>query len=313
MPIPGGSSERRRLSFRALDVEQIGHVYEGLLDHTVKRATEPVLGLQGAKGLEPEVALSTLEAATAKGQAEVLELLKDITKRSESALNRALEGELTLDLQRLAAACDNDSNLLERVRPYAGLLALDTHGDPVVITQGSVFVTTGSDRRSTGTHYTPRSLTAPIVRHTLDPLIYRGMPDGVPPSPETLIAPEQILELKIVDFACGSGAFLVQACRYLPRSWLRPGSARRRRRRASPWPPPRPRSPPAPPRSASYRTRPRSGSPSPAASWPTDVFAVLTRTRWRSRWRSFRSGWSRCRRIAHSSSSTTPSSGATRC
>src|SRR5438067_11185994 len=27
--LPGGSVERRRLSFRALDVEQIGHVYEG--------------------------------------------------------------------------------------------------------------------------------------------------------------------------------------------------------------------------------------------------------------------------------------------
>src|SRR5439155_24065480 len=36
--------EARRLSFRALDIEQIGHVYEGLLDHTAKRATEPVLG-----------------------------------------------------------------------------------------------------------------------------------------------------------------------------------------------------------------------------------------------------------------------------
>jgi hypothetical protein len=32
----GGPAERRRLSFRALDVEQIGYVYEGLLDHTAK-------------------------------------------------------------------------------------------------------------------------------------------------------------------------------------------------------------------------------------------------------------------------------------
>ena len=38
--MPGGG-EARRLSFRALDIEQIGHVYEGLLDHTAKRATEP--------------------------------------------------------------------------------------------------------------------------------------------------------------------------------------------------------------------------------------------------------------------------------
>ena len=48
--------EARRLSFRALDIEQIGHVYEGLLDHTARRATEPMLGLTAAKGDEPEVA-----------------------------------------------------------------------------------------------------------------------------------------------------------------------------------------------------------------------------------------------------------------
>ena len=45
-----GQAESRRLSFRALDIEQIGHVYEGLLDHTAKRATEPVLGLVGSQG-----------------------------------------------------------------------------------------------------------------------------------------------------------------------------------------------------------------------------------------------------------------------
>ena len=28
-----GTSEARKLSYRALDIEQIGHVYEGLLDH----------------------------------------------------------------------------------------------------------------------------------------------------------------------------------------------------------------------------------------------------------------------------------------
>jgi len=48
----GGAAEARRLSFRALDIEQIGHVYEGLLDHTAKRATEPVLGLKGSKDKE---------------------------------------------------------------------------------------------------------------------------------------------------------------------------------------------------------------------------------------------------------------------
>ena len=57
----GGPAEPRRLSFRALDIEQIGHVYEGLLDHTAKRASEPVLGLVGSRDREPEVLLSHLE------------------------------------------------------------------------------------------------------------------------------------------------------------------------------------------------------------------------------------------------------------
>ena len=30
----GGTAEARKLSFRELNIEQIGHVYEGLLDHT---------------------------------------------------------------------------------------------------------------------------------------------------------------------------------------------------------------------------------------------------------------------------------------
>ncbi len=213
----GGPAEPRRLSFRALDVEQIGHVYEGLLDHTAVRASEPVLGLAGTKNSEPEVALSELEALAANGEDTLLEFLKKETGRSTSALRKGLAQELVVfDLGRFRAACDNDEALLERVRPFAGLVRDDGFGYPVVITTGSVYVTAGADRRETGTHYTPRSLTEPIVQHALDPLVYRGMADGVDPTPETLITPPEILELKVCDMAMGSGAFLVQAVRYLP-------------------------------------------------------------------------------------------------
>ena len=56
----GGPAEARRLSFRALDIEQIGHVYEGLLDHTAKRATEPTwvwlaLGTRNRKSRWPNL------------------------------------------------------------------------------------------------------------------------------------------------------------------------------------------------------------------------------------------------------------------
>ena len=53
--------EARRLSFRDIDVEQIGYIYEGLLGYTCARAAETVLGLCGKEGEEPEVPLSVLE------------------------------------------------------------------------------------------------------------------------------------------------------------------------------------------------------------------------------------------------------------
>ena len=57
----GGIVEPRRLSFRGLDIEQIGHVYEGLLDHTARRAETTILGLTGTSDSEPEAILDELE------------------------------------------------------------------------------------------------------------------------------------------------------------------------------------------------------------------------------------------------------------
>jgi len=210
----GGPAETRRLSFRALDIEQIGHVYEGLLDHTAVRATEPMLGLIGTKEREPEVALAELERLAQKSRKELLAFLKEATGRSDKALQTALDNPVANE-GRLLAACEGDTTLIARVRPWASLVRRDDFDRYVVIPSGHVFVTSGDTRRATGTHYTPRSLTEPIVRRALEPLVYRGMAQGVDPSPDTLRSAEDILGLKVCDMACGSGAFLVEACRYL--------------------------------------------------------------------------------------------------
>ena len=84
-----------------------------------------------------------------------------------------------------------------------------------MIRKGSVYVTAGTDRRSSGTHYTPRSLTEPIVQYTLEPLVYIGPAEGKPKEEWKLRSAKELLDLKICDMACGSGAFLVQADRYL--------------------------------------------------------------------------------------------------
>lgn len=205
--------EARRLSFRALDIEQIGHVYEGLLDHEARRAQEVVLAFDGSKSQQPEISLFELEA-----QSDILKYLKEMTGRSSTApiknlLNKQPDGERLRRL--LEHSCRSDHALFDRVMPYLNLLRDDEFGNPLVIHPGSVFVTSGSERRSTGTHYTPRSLTEPIVEHTLEPLVYRGVAEGLPAEQWELISPREILSLKVCDMAMGSGAFLVQACRYL--------------------------------------------------------------------------------------------------
>jgi hypothetical protein len=211
----GGPAEARRLSFRALDIEQIGHVYEGLLDHTAKRAAEPFLGLAGNKGKEPEISLSDLETQREKGDDVLLKYLKEETGRLPSSLEKGLNAELDAQqIARFRTACQSEE-LWERVEPFVGLIRNDTFGYPVVIPKGSVFVTAGTDRRSSGTHYTPRSLTEPIVQYTLEPLVYIGPAEGKPKSEWKLKSAADLLDLKICDMACGSGAFLVQAARYM--------------------------------------------------------------------------------------------------
>ena len=217
----GGPAEARRLSFRALDIEQIGHVYEGLLDHTAKRAAEPFLGLAGTREKEPELPLAELEKLLAKGEVDLVKFLKDETGKSESAIKKLLKVELDPQAAaRFRTACQSDDALWKRVKPLAGLVRLDDFGYPVVIPNGSVFVTAGTDRRSSGTHYTPRSLTEPIVQYTLEPLVYVGPAEGEPKNEWKLKSAKELLDLKICDMACGSGAFLVQAARYMAERFL---------------------------------------------------------------------------------------------
>jgi type I restriction-modification system DNA methylase subunit len=76
-------------------------------------------------------------------------------------------------------------------------------------------VTLGTARRQTGTQYTPRSLTESVVKYALEPVVYAGPAEGIAEEEWQLKSAAQLLDLKICDFACGSGAFLVAAARYL--------------------------------------------------------------------------------------------------
>jgi hypothetical protein len=216
--VPGGGEEPRRLSFRSLDVEQIGHVYEGLLDRTAVRAGSTVLGLLGAKDKIADVSLDHLESQLERGEENFYEFLKNLTGRSISALKKAREGETELtpyQESRFLVACHNDGDLWRRIKPFHRLLCVDSFENPVIVPKGSIYITEGSNRRETGTHYTPKSLTEEIVKHTLEPLVYGGPIEGKPREEWKLKSAREILKLKICDPAMGSGAFLVQVCRYL--------------------------------------------------------------------------------------------------
>ena len=171
----GGAAER--LSYKGLDVEQIGHVYEGLLEFSCLRVDEPYLGLIGK--LEPELPLAQVEQAAEDG--DFFEWLAKICDASPGALRKAM-GAASEDLATLHAACDNDADLAQRVRPLRGLLRRDLRGLPTVFPAGSLIITQVGDRRATGTHYTPRKLAEEIVEHTLAPLCYSpGPADGAEP------------------------------------------------------------------------------------------------------------------------------------
>ncbi len=230
--------ERRRLSFRALDVEQIGYVYEGLLSFEGRRAADTVVGLVGKQGYEEEITLAELEAHAAAAPrvdelaARLAEAHKDSKIGTATALARRLtllaEGERAEALRHLLAVTDNDLKLAERLLPFVGIIRTDLRGLPVVITRDALYVTESRLRKNTGTHYTPRKLAEDVVEGALEPLVYYVGP--LQTADRTQWTPKSsadLLALKVADIAMGSGAFLVAACRYLAdklvAAWTREG------------------------------------------------------------------------------------------
>ncbi|MCZ7456708.1 hypothetical protein O7595_03405 [Streptomyces sp. WMMC940] len=224
----GKQREVRTLSFRALGVEQIGYVYEGLLSYDGRRATEHMVGLIGPEGLEHEVPLRELEALAAKSGSSVKALAKAVHDNWKDPKPPATAGQLEKRLaslppedaaearRRLNAVTKAHPGLTDRLLPFVGILRDDLRGLPTVIPNGSLYVTESSLRKNTGTHYTPRFLAEEVVLHALEPLVYEPGPLQTADTGEwRLKSADQILDLKVADIAMGSAAFLVSACRYL--------------------------------------------------------------------------------------------------
>ena len=239
-----------RLSYRALDVEQIGSVYEAIMGFELEVAGGRSIAIKPVKkhGAPATINLEALLEAKAA----------DRSKRLKEWADQKLTGAALKELK--------DADSIE------GLLsALDKKVaktvTPNIVPKGAMVFQPSDERRRSGSHYTPRSLTEPIVRTTLEPILKQllvvsdellekrsRLEEEVAQVKEKLASakrdnpklrtkhkqltaklqqtekdiarrtaaaeakiphPTQLLQLKICDPAMGSGAFLVEVCRQL--------------------------------------------------------------------------------------------------
>ncbi|OKH80009.1 Type II restriction enzyme, methylase subunits [Mycobacterium sp. ST-F2] len=219
--------EARRISFRDIDVEQIGYIYEGLLGYTAVTVGETYLGLQGARGEEPEISLSELERLAAANtapkkladaiRAHVESDQPSAKPQSAAAIAKGIGAQVEPSVvSGLAQAVGDDTALRERVLPWLGIMRQDLRGRPFVVLDGGLMVKETPSRKNAGAHYTPKSLAREVVLHALQPLCYSPGPyQTADESQWRLKSSDDLLSLKVADIACGSGAFLVSAASYL--------------------------------------------------------------------------------------------------
>jgi N-6 DNA Methylase len=178
-----------RLSYRTLDVEQIGSVYETMMGFNLEVAQGRSIAINPKKtyGAPTTINLEELLAVKPADRGKWLDAKTDqkIAGQAASALKDAKTPE-----DALAA--------LEKKVARAAT--------PNIVPPGAMILQPSDERRKSGSHYTPRTLTEPIVVTTFRPILERL---SLNPTPE------QILDLKICDPAMGSGAFLVAVCRFL--------------------------------------------------------------------------------------------------
>jgi len=171
-----------RLSYRALEVEQIGSVYEAMMGFTLEQARgRSIAILPHHVVVDLDDVLTLPPAAREKRLADAKCKLSDAGAKAWKTAKD--EGELLAALGKKVSPRTTD-----------------------VLPVGALYLQPTEERRRSGSHYTPRELTEPIVRTTLQPQL-----DALAKSP----TPAQILRLKVCDPAMGSGAFLVESCRFL--------------------------------------------------------------------------------------------------
>lgn len=181
--------DSERLSYRTLDVEQIGSVYETIMGFELHVATGQSIAIKPAKR-QGAPATINLEELLRLSPGDRLKWFRDNT-------DQKLTGQAADGIKN-AKTIDDLLAALER--------KIARSVTPNTVPSGAMIFQPSDERRRSGSHYTPRTLTEPIVRAALAPVLRQL---GENPSPE------KILELNVCDPAMGSGAFLVETCRQL--------------------------------------------------------------------------------------------------
>jgi hypothetical protein len=193
---------REQVSFRELDIEQLGAVYEGLLEYEPRVA--------GATTLEVRVQGRTF--ALAPGELVRLVRAKGLALRGDIELVAGTEAEAlrpeAADVGEEAEEDEEERDEAEEAAPEEEESGLRRGATALLLRRlepGRFHFVPGPGRKGSGSFYTPLPLVRDLVRHALGPLV------------EGKRAPE-IEALRVLDPACGSAHFLVEAMRFLARA-----------------------------------------------------------------------------------------------
>jgi len=188
-----------RISYRTLAVEQIGSVYEAIMGFELHQAKGPSIAIKPVKrhGAPTTIDLEELQRTAPAGRA------KWFTEKTDQKLT----GQAA---EAIKAATTINDLMAALERKIASAVT------PGIVAKDAMIFQPSDERRRSGSHYTPSSLTGPIVQAALEPVL-KQLGDNP--------TPEQILALKVCDPAMGSGAFLVEACRQLGEALLRASHA----------------------------------------------------------------------------------------
>ncbi|PSB38493.1 SAM-dependent methyltransferase [Aphanothece cf. minutissima CCALA 015] len=191
------SKVAQRLSYRSLDVEQIGSVYEGIMGFTVEAAQGPSVGITYRP---PRQKITITVVVDADQLLAVSGSKREKWLDEQAGVALKLPAKVKSELKSATSLAELCLALDKKLSPHT----------PNGLASGSLILQPTAERRRSGSHYTPRALTEPIVAEAFRPWLERCHHKPTA---------EQILALKVCDPAMGSGAFLVAVCRYLA-GWL---------------------------------------------------------------------------------------------